>query len=73
MNIHNMIDKKMKEYMSRLFKAKTELKTLQKEKDPQLRVLKGMGTLPELKERVINYRQMIDDLSEIQKCLDKQK
>lgn len=72
MNIHKLIDKKMKEYVARLFKAKTALKILKKETNPQLRIVKGMETLPELKERVLNCRQVLDDLAEIRECLEKE-
>ena len=73
MNIHKLIDEKMKQYIAKLFKAKTALKIIKKETNPKRRIVKGMETLPELKERVLNCRQILDDLSEIRECLEKEK
>jgi len=70
-SLHNLIDKKMKEYLKLLHSATTELKMLKKESDPLMRVMTGMNTLPELKERVVNYKKILGDLNEIKKEAEK--
>jgi len=44
-----------------------DLENLKKEPSSLLRLSKGMATLPELKERVVNYRTFLADLIEIKK------
>jgi hypothetical protein len=70
-SLHELIDKKMKEYLKLLHSTTVQLKELKRENDPMMRVMKGMDTLPELKERVVNYKKILGDLNEIKKEAEK--
>lgn len=68
-----LLQNKIKKYITLLGKTGVQLTQLKNEKDPMLRVVKGMETLPELKERALLCKQFLEDLKEIEECLKNEK
>jgi len=71
--MEELLQNKIKKYIVLLGKTGVQLTQLKNEKDPMLRVVKGMETLPELKERALLCKQFLEDLKEIEECLKNEK
>jgi len=69
-NVNNILLSKVKVYLDLLAKTKIELITLKKEENPLHRVMEGMSSLPELKERVLLCRKILKDLKDIQDVIN---
>lgn len=67
--MQQLLDKKIKKYIGLLGRTGVQLAKLKNEKDPMMRVVKGMESLPELKERALLCKQFLGDLKELQECL----
>ena len=66
-----LLDKKIKEYIALLGQTGVKLAQLKNEQDPRMRLMKGMESLPELKERTLLCKQFLEDLKELSECLKK--
>lgn len=61
---------KYKFHLDLLTKTKIQLVALKKETDPQMRVMQGMSSLPELKERIVLTKQFLSDIKDIQDSIE---